>query len=67
MKTATNSNAICIYWYGDLARYTGESRAIHGGMFFEVELMEGHMKGQKKWTQRNPSSGEAIDANVSAS
>ncbi|MFX1767940.1 hypothetical protein PWP93_36330 [Paraburkholderia sp. A1RI-2L] len=42
------------YWHGDLARYTGKTLTIHGGLFFEIELLEGHMKGQLKVTQRAP-------------
>jgi hypothetical protein len=36
---------------GDAARHTGRSEMMHGGMFHEVEMLEGHMKGEKKWTQ----------------
>lgn len=43
-----------IYWKGDLARYTGKSETIHGGVFYEIELLEGHLKGQTKVTQRQP-------------
>lgn len=40
--------------HGDLARYTGKTQIIHGGLFYEVEIMEGHLKGQFKVTQRAP-------------
>jgi hypothetical protein len=40
-----------VYFKGDRAEYTGESKTIGGGLFHEVELMEGHEKGQKKWVR----------------
>lgn len=40
------------YWKGDLAYYTGKKEYIHGGLFYEVKLLEGHLKGQSKWTQK---------------
>lgn len=43
-----------IYWHGDLARYTGKTMMLHGGLFYEIELLEGHMKGELKVTQRAP-------------
>lgn len=42
------------YFNGDLARYTGKTMILHGGLFYEIELLEGHMKGQLKVTQRAP-------------
>ena len=42
------------YWNGDLARYTGKTMTLHGGLFYEVELLEGRLKGQTKVTQRAP-------------
>lgn len=42
------------YWKGDLARYTGKTMMLHGGLFYEIELLEGHLKGQFKVTQRAP-------------
>lgn len=42
------------YFHGDLARYTGKTQIIHGGLFFEIEILEGHLKGQIKVTQRAP-------------
>lgn len=42
------------YLHGDLARYTGKTLVIHGGLFYEVEMLEGHLKGQTKVTQRAP-------------
>jgi len=42
------------YFKGDLAKYTGKTETIHGGLFYEIELLEGHLKGQTKWTQREP-------------
>lgn len=48
-----------IYWNGDLAKYTGKTMTIHGGLFYEIELLEGHLKGQTKVTQRAPQIGGA--------
>lgn len=42
------------YFYGDLARYTGKTEVIHGALFYELEILEGHLKGQTKVTQRAP-------------
>lgn len=42
------------YFHGDLAKYTGKTMALHGGLFYEIEMLEGHMKGQIKVTQRAP-------------
>lgn len=39
-----------IYWKGDLAEYTGKSEVIHGGIFHEYLLLEGHRKGDKVWS-----------------
>ena len=39
---------------GDLAQYTGNSEVIYGGLFYEVIMLEGHMIGESKWTQRPP-------------
>lgn len=43
-----------MYWKGDLAEYTRKSETIHGGIFYEILLLEGHLKGQYKWTCRAP-------------
>jgi hypothetical protein len=51
-------------WKGDAAKHTGKSEMIHGGLFHEIELLEGHMKGQKKWTQTGPA--EAMPADTTA-
>ena len=42
------------YFNGDLARYTGKTMVLHGGLFYEIELLEGHLIGQTKVTQRAP-------------
>jgi hypothetical protein len=43
------------YFRGDKAIYTGKTIVLHGGLFYEIKLVEGHMKGQLKVTQRAPS------------
>lgn len=50
------TNPAFTYWHGDKAEYTGKSERMHGGLFYEVRLLEGHLKGQTKWTQRAPTS-----------
>ncbi len=42
------------YFKGDLAKYTGRSVVLHGGLFYEIELIEGHRKGDRVVTQRAP-------------
>jgi hypothetical protein len=42
------------YFKGDLAKYTGRSVVLHGGLFYEIELIEGHRKGERVVTQRAP-------------
>ena len=54
IKAISSLTEQALHWYGDLARYTGEAIAVHGGIFYEVELLEGHMKGQRKYTQAAP-------------
>src|SRR5262249_18713624 len=46
------------YWKGDRAEYTGKSDEIAGGTFYELELMEGHRKGEKVWTSHAPQTEE---------
>jgi len=43
------------YWKGDLAQYTGKSMTLHGGLFYEFVLLDGHLKGEIKVTMRAPS------------
>ena len=33
---------------GDAAKFTGKSEFLYGKMFYEVEIIEGHLKGQFK-------------------
>ena len=44
------------YFKGDRAVYTGKTMTLHGGLFFEIKIVEGHLKGQIKVTQRAPNS-----------
>ena len=50
----TDPDMQTIYHFGDKARYTGKTEIIHGGLFYEIEYMEGHRKGQFIWTARKP-------------
>ena len=42
------------YWHGDLAEYTGKTIRMHGGIFYEIRMLEGHLIGQTKYTQKVP-------------
>lgn len=42
-------------WYGDEAVYTGESEFLHGATCYAIELIEGHLKGEIRWTYKAPS------------
>jgi hypothetical protein len=42
------------YFRGDLAQYTGKTMVLHGGLFYEILILEGHLKGQTKVTDRAP-------------
>lgn len=42
------------YFKGDLAEYTGKTQEFAGGTIYELKLLEGHLKDQKRWTVRPP-------------
>ncbi len=42
------------YFMGDRAEYTGESRMLHGGLFFALLMLDGHLNGEERWTTRAP-------------
>ena len=42
------------YWHGNMAEYTGKTVLLHGAVFYEIKLTEGHMTGQIKVTQKAP-------------
>ena len=48
------------YLFGDLAEYTGKVTVIHGGTFYEVIMLEGHMKGESKVTTTPPKKLDVI-------
>jgi hypothetical protein len=59
LLTMTNANETktarpSTYWKGDRAEYTGKTMMLHGGLFFEVEMMEGRLVGQLKVTMHGP-------------
>jgi hypothetical protein len=43
-----------IYWKGDLAEFTGNTMRLHGGLFYEYRLLEGHRKGDLIVSMRAP-------------
>jgi hypothetical protein len=42
------------YWKGDKAVYTGNVLQLHGGTFYEIQMVEGHLKGQLEVTKHAP-------------
>ena len=42
------------YFKGDKAEYTGKVVVLHGGTFYEVVMLEGHMKGATKVVKNAP-------------
>jgi hypothetical protein len=57
--SAKNNPAQFCYLGGDKAKYTGKSMTLHGGLFYEVKMVEGHMKGQIKVTVQAPAISKA--------
>jgi hypothetical protein len=53
LKTG-NTERETTYVKGDLAEYTGKEEMIAGGKFYEVEMIEGASKGQKKVVKNAP-------------
>lgn len=51
-----NTNTVhTTYSGGELAQYTGKAEFLAGALFYEIVLIEGHLKGKTKVTQRPPS------------
>lgn len=50
-----NDEIIGNYFNGDAARFTGNVEKIHGGTFYEHEIVEGHRMGKIVFTQNEPS------------
>ena len=42
------------YVFGDRAAYTGKVVEAYGGTFYEVRMLEGHLKGQLKAVKQPP-------------
>lgn len=42
------------YFKGDKAQYTGHATKLHGGLFYEVVLLEGYQQGQTKLVTKAP-------------
>lgn len=47
-----------LYFKGDLAQYTGKYQNMYGKYFYEIELLEGHMKGDFRWVPTPPENME---------
>jgi len=55
MNENLNENtAPTTYIFGDKAAYTGNVMEIYGGTFYEVTMLEGHLKGQLKAVKQPP-------------
>ena len=55
MNEHTNENTAPIaYVFGDRAAYTGNVVEAYGGTFYEVRMLEGHLKGQLKAVKQPP-------------
>lgn len=50
------------YLKGDLAAYTGKEVDLHGGHFYEVEMLEGHEKGALKVVKDGPRAADEQQA-----
>jgi hypothetical protein len=48
------ANAVKTTWHGDYAVYTGVTKELYGATFYEIRMIEGHLKGETKLTQRGP-------------
>lgn len=53
MSENTNT-AQTTYVFGDKAAYTGKVIDAYGGTFYEVTMLEGHLKGQTKAVKQPP-------------
>ena len=42
------------YFKGDLAEYTGKSEDFYGKAFYEVLMLEGHLKGEMRVVPNPP-------------
>jgi len=45
-----------LYFMGDLAEYTGESLELHGSLFYEIKMLEGHLEGKLRHIVNAPRS-----------
>ena len=50
----TENTAPTTYIFGDKAQYTGKVVEAYGGTFYEVTMLEGHLKGQMKAVKQPP-------------
>jgi len=52
------------YIKGDKAVYTGKKEMLYGDLAYEVEIVEGHRKGEKATTYRAPGFVGAYNSNI---
>ena len=48
------------YFHGDATEYTGKTQFLYGAMFYEVRIVEGHLKGTLKLTQTKPDGKDCV-------
>ena len=41
------------YFKGDKAEYTGKTEELYGGLFYEIKLLEGHLKDHLRLINRS--------------
>jgi len=54
LMDATTDSAFVTYFRGDAAQYTGETKLLHGGLFYAARLLEGMNTGKVIWTMTSP-------------
>lgn len=42
------------YWNGYKVRYTGKTQTLHGGLFYELEILDGNRQGEYVWSMISP-------------
>lgn len=53
-------------WKGDEAKWTGNTKQIGGATFYELEITEGRLTGESRWTNEPPPSLQSAPAQTTA-
>jgi hypothetical protein len=51
---ATEGQRAAVYFHGDAAEYTGKAEMLYGKMFYEIKMIEGHLRGELRWSPTAP-------------